>query len=173
MKKCFSKINSLRCLVIGLLLIYPNLGYSQSKPMLSDAVNEGYVNLGFHKLFVRFKRIQNSKFTIVFESGGGGNSNEWTKVKSFLPADVQTLAYDRAGLGKSEAGPLPRTMMQEVFELHQLLKTLKIKGPLILVGHSLGGLNIRLYTQKYGKDIAGVLLVDPANENGQYGSMKY
>jgi pimeloyl-ACP methyl ester carboxylesterase len=111
--------------------------------------------------------------TVIFESGAGGTSQDWLKVRALLPATVRSISYDRAGLGKSEAGPLPRTMAQEVFELHELLEAVKVKGPLILVGQSIGGLMVRMYTERYGKNVAGLVLVDPTHESSVLGSMKY
>jgi pimeloyl-ACP methyl ester carboxylesterase len=64
-------------------------------------------------------------------------------------------------------------MRQEVFELHALLDAAKVHGPFVLVGHSIGGLLVRLYTEKYRKDVAGVVLVDPTHENGMLGSLRY
>ncbi len=64
-------------------------------------------------------------------------------------------------------------MAQNVFELHKLLKAASIKGPIILVGQSIGGLIVRLYTEQYGKDVAGLVLVDPTHESSMLGSMKY
>ena len=56
-------------------------------------------------------------------------------------------------------------MRQEVFELHLLLEAASVPGPLILVGQSLGGLSVRLYTEQYGSDVVGIVLVDPAHES--------
>lgn len=140
---------------------------------ISDTSAERLIEIGNHKLFVSIKGNQDAKFTVVFESGAGGSSRDWTKVISMLPPEIRTVAYDRAGVGKSEKGPLPQTMAQNVFELHELLKAAKIKGSIILVGQSIGGLIVRLYTQQYGKDVAGVVLVDPTHESSVLGSMKY
>jgi pimeloyl-ACP methyl ester carboxylesterase len=56
-------------------------------------------------------------------------------------------------------------MTQEVFELHNLLQAAKIPAPNVLVGHSIGGLPVRLYTEQYGKDVIGLVLVDPTHES--------
>src|SRR4030095_1749967 len=78
-----------------------------------------------------------------------------------------------AGSAWSEAGPTPRTMRQEVFELHALLEATKIPGPLVLVGQSIGGLLVRLYTERYGSNVVGVVLVDPTHESSVLGSVRY
>jgi len=134
---------------------------------------EQFVTIGNHALWINIKGNPDAKFTVVFESGAGGTSQDWRKVITMLPPEVQTVAYDRAGVGKSGNGPLPQTMAQNVFELHALLKAIKIKGPIILVGQSIGGLIVRLYTEKYGKQVVGLVLVDPTHESSVLGSMKY
>jgi pimeloyl-ACP methyl ester carboxylesterase len=47
-----------------------------------------------------------------------------------------------------------------------------VPGPFVLVGHSIGGLLVRLYTEQYGSDVVGVVLVDPTHENGRFGQMR-
>jgi pimeloyl-ACP methyl ester carboxylesterase len=86
-------------------------------------------------------------------------------VQALLSTRVRTCAYDRAGSGWSEPGPTPRTLRQEVFELHALLEKAAVPGPYILVGQSLGGLLVRLYTGQYGSNVLGVVLVDPTHES--------
>jgi pimeloyl-ACP methyl ester carboxylesterase len=147
--------------------------HGQDKDQQPDAPVERLETVGNHKLFCSVKGSPDAKFTVVFESGAGGGARDWRKVISMLPLGIRTLAYDRAGQGKSEKGPLPQTMAQNVLELHELLKVTRIKGPIILVGQSIGGLIVRLYTEKYGKNVVGLVLVDPAHESGMLGSMKY
>jgi pimeloyl-ACP methyl ester carboxylesterase len=64
-------------------------------------------------------------------------------------------------------------MRQEVFELHALLEAAKVPGPFVLVGQSIGGLLVRLYTEQYGSDVAGVVLVDPTHESDMLGIVRY
>jgi pimeloyl-ACP methyl ester carboxylesterase len=135
--------------------------------------SEKLVQVGNHKLFIRETGDKKSKVTVVFESGAGGTSQDWSGVIALLPLNIRTISYDRAGLGKSEAGTKPQTMAQNVLELHELLKKAKIKGPFIFVGQSIGGLLARLYTQRYPRDVQGVVLVDPTHESAVLGSMKY
>ena len=131
------------------------------------------VDIGSHKLHIHCIGPTNAAFTIVFESGGGGFSKDWSRVRDLLPSQVRTCAYDRAGTGWSEAGPSPRTMRQEVFELHALLEAATVPGPFVLVGQSIGGLLVRLYTEQYGTNVAGVVLVDPTHESSVLGSGRY
>jgi pimeloyl-ACP methyl ester carboxylesterase len=78
---------------------------------------------------------------------------------------TRVCSYDRAGYAWSEPGPKPRTTLQIVTELHQLLDTAKIPKPYIIVGHSFGGFVARLYSTLYPQQVAGVVLVDASNED--------
>jgi alpha/beta hydrolase fold len=100
--------------------------------------------------------------TVVFDSGLSDDSITWYKVQPEIAKVTRSCSYDRAGLGWSDPSPLPRTSRVVAEELHRLLKTAKIEGPFILVGHSLGGLNIRMFAALYPGDTAGVVLVDSA-----------
>jgi pimeloyl-ACP methyl ester carboxylesterase len=159
--------------LITLLLALTGKAYALVLTLKADSLREEMINIGFHQLFISSNGPQDAQFTVVFESGAGGSSTDWTAVRRLLPATLRTIAYDRAGVGKSEAGPLPRTMAQEVVELHHLLEKAHIKGPLILVGQSIGGLLVRLYTEQYGGQVKGLVLVDPTHESSVLGSMKY
>jgi len=64
-------------------------------------------------------------------------------------------------------------MRQEAFELHALLEAAKVPGPFVLVGQSIGGLLVRLYTELYGNNVVGVVLVDPTHESSMLGSVRY
>lgn len=131
------------------------------------------VNIGSHKLHLNCVGPADTKTTVILEAGGGGFSKSWANVQSLLSSRVRTCAYDRAGLGSSEPGPAPRTMKQEVFELHALLEAAKVRGPFVLVGHSIGGLLVRLYTEQYPANVVGLVLVDPTHESDVLGSVRY
>lgn len=75
------------------------------------------------------------------------------------------MIYDRAGLGKSETNSKPRTSLEMVKELKELLIEAKIKPPYILVGHSFGGVNMRIYATKYPNEVYGLVLVDSTPED--------
>jgi pimeloyl-ACP methyl ester carboxylesterase len=82
-----------------------------------------------------------------------------------LENQTRTVIYSRAGIGGSDKSPLDRTCETKAEELHKLLTAAKIKGPYILVGHSLGGLDVRLFAAKYPKEVAGIILVDASHED--------
>jgi pimeloyl-ACP methyl ester carboxylesterase len=54
--------------------------------------------------------------------------------------------------------------MAIVEDMKALIKAGKLATPLVLVGHSLGGFNVKLYAALYPKDVAGLVLVDPSEE---------
>jgi pimeloyl-ACP methyl ester carboxylesterase len=68
-------------------------------------------------------------------------------------------------LGKSDPGPKPRTSARIVAELHDLLLRARVPPPYVLVGHSFGGLNVRLFASKFPNEVAGLVLVDATPED--------
>ena len=102
--------------------------HAQSKASLGPPPGTLIV-VGDHEMHIRCVGPLNAKPTVIFEAGGGGSSKDWDAVQELLAPRIRSCAYDRAGSGWSEAGPAPRTMQQEVFELHALLKKAKIQGP--------------------------------------------
>ncbi len=103
--------------------------------------------------------------TVVLEAAAPGWSLYWSLVQPDVAKITRVCAYDRAGLGWSERGPLPRTGQRMARELHQLLTRAGISGPYILVGHSLGGFVARLYREEHPADIVGMVLVDAGHES--------
>lgn len=103
--------------------------------------------------------------TVVIDSGLGSFSLDWHLVQPEVAKFTRVCTYDRAGYGWSDPGPQPRTSQQIVRELHMLLVNAGIKGPYVLVGYSLGGMNVRLYTHQYPDEVVGIVLVDSAHED--------
>ncbi|HSL23113.1 MAG TPA: alpha/beta hydrolase [Vicinamibacterales bacterium] len=99
---------------------------------------------------------------VIFDAALGGSSLSWVFVQAGVARFTTACAYDRAGFGWSDRGPLPRTAGRIVLELRQLLSGARVEPPYILVGHSFGGLTARLYTRRYPAEVAGLVLLDPA-----------
>lgn len=103
--------------------------------------------------------------TVVLIPGGGDFSFDWGLIQPEVSRFARVCSFDFAGSAWSDPGPTPRTMRQDAFELHTLLKAAKIKGPYVLVGHSLGGLLTRVYADTYPSEVAGIVLVDSTHED--------
>jgi pimeloyl-ACP methyl ester carboxylesterase len=101
--------------------------------------------------------------TVILEAANLGMSAHWVRVQQQLAQSMRVCAYDRAGMGWSEAGPEPRDAKQISSELHTLLKSADTEAPYVLVGHSYGGLYTRMYAARYPKQVAGVVLVDSSH----------
>jgi pimeloyl-ACP methyl ester carboxylesterase len=102
---------------------------------------------------------------VVLDAGLGGTSLDWTRVQPELAKYTRVCTYDRAGYGWSEPGPRPRSSGRIAEELRTLLRTAAVPEPYVLVGHSFGGYNVRLFASNYPEETAGVVLVDAAHED--------
>jgi pimeloyl-ACP methyl ester carboxylesterase len=91
--------------------------------------------------------------------------NSWGRVPSALAQFTRVITYERAGLGFSDKGPSPRTSQRNVAELQTLLLKAEITGPLVLVGHSFGGFNVRLFASQHPSTVVGMVLIDSSYEN--------
>lgn len=101
---------------------------------------------------------------VVVDAGNGDYSLGWQLVQPEVAKLARICTYDRAGYGWSDPGPAPRTARQIAGELHTLLANADIAGPYVLVGHSLGGADVRLFASLYPGEVAGMVLVDAAHE---------
>lgn len=97
---------------------------------------------------------------VVLEAGLGGESSSWQSVQPQLGRTTRTCAYDRAGLGNSLALPGVHDAREEIGDLQRLLDSARIGPPYVLVGHSYGGLLVRLFAQAHPQEVAGIVLVD-------------
>lgn len=102
---------------------------------------------------------------VVLDTGLGASTLGWAPVIPQVATFTRVVAFDRAGLGWSDRGPRPRTSEQVVRELRILLRRAGIKPPYVLVGHSFGGLNMRLFAGTYPQMVAGMVLVDVSHED--------
>lgn len=104
--------------------------------------------------------------TVVLELGLGVMSiYNWRKVQPVLAQRTRVCAYERAGYGFSDPGPLPRDAAAVASDLHALLQKGHIPAPYVLVGHSSGGFFARMYADRYRPEVAGLVLIDPDEED--------
>lgn len=99
--------------------------------------------------------------TVILESGWPGCGLGWDRVRGPVGQFARVVTYDRAGTGKSEAGPSPRDARQIAAELHKALANAGLPPPYVLVGQSLGGPYARVFAHMYPEEVSGIVLVDP------------
>jgi pimeloyl-ACP methyl ester carboxylesterase len=121
-------------------------------------VKETFIPVSGTSLFMR--QAGQGQPSVILEAGAGEDSTTWTDIIPAVARFSQVMAHDRAGLGRSAGLPTPRTALQLVNDLHALLQASQLQKPYLLVGHSLGALLCRLYTQQYRHDVAGLILLD-------------
>lgn len=120
--------------------------------------------------------------TVLLEAGAGNNADVWdavalppdsgqTAVLPGVAAFTRVCAYDRPGTlldadhrSRSDPAPMPRSAADDVADLHALLEAAEVPGPFVLVGHSYGGIVVRLYAATYPDEVAGLVLVDASHE---------
>lgn len=108
--------------------------------------------------------------TVILVPGSGNMYAHWDLVQRETSSFTRVCSYDRAGTGWSDMPGGAPTMQQHVSDLHTLLATAVDDSPYILVGHSMGGIQVREYVTAYPDDVRGVVLVDSSIE-GQYNDL--
>jgi pimeloyl-ACP methyl ester carboxylesterase len=98
--------------------------------------------------------------TLVLEAGMGNDSLIWVKVQPPLSKTTRVCSYDRIGVGWSEAQDGGRDSNSVADRLHALLSEAGVRGPIVLMGHSIGGLHTRAYASRFPDEVAGLVLVD-------------
>jgi pimeloyl-ACP methyl ester carboxylesterase len=118
-----------------------------------------YVEVEGRKLHVQEQG--SGRVLVVFEAGIAASSISWSLVQGRVAEFARTLSYDRAGFGWSEAAARNSTALDAARDLLRLLDALPETRPVILVGHSFGGLVARIFQQQWPRRVAGMVLVDP------------
>ncbi|MGI8485006.1 MAG: alpha/beta fold hydrolase [Thermomicrobiales bacterium] len=160
--------------------IFARANHLPATPIASGSDVAGLIDIGGRSLFL--ERRGRGSPTVVFESGFRDSAASWstdllaesgvtpevvrTIVLPGVAAFTSVVAYDRPGtiLSRSDPVPMPHSATDVVNDLHMLLTTAQIPGPYVLVGHSLGGLFVRLYASIYPDEVAGLVLVDAWSE---------
>ncbi|MEO5816803.1 MAG: alpha/beta hydrolase [Gemmatimonadaceae bacterium] len=153
------------CVVIVLLLIaggiYEQLGQRRDLrrlPRVGVAVDIGGRSMNIHC-------SGEGTPAVIFDAGNGEPGYAWSHIQPEVAKRTRACWFDRAGEGWSDMGPFPRTSAATSADLHLLLQKAGIPSPYILVGHSLGGLNARVFNGMYPDDVAGAVLVDAAHQD--------
>jgi len=144
--------------------IYENM--CEVRDRRSNPMPGKLVNVAGHSMHIDCTGEGNP--VVILESGLGDTYISWRKVQPEIAKVTRVCSYDRAGLGYSESTSEPRTSKVIAEQLHALLHAAAIAPPYVIVGHSMGGYTVRLFTSLYRNEIAGMVLVDashPDQEN--------
>jgi pimeloyl-ACP methyl ester carboxylesterase len=165
-------------------VLIPACGAAQAKPAEDasplEADFSGTVDLGNgRKLFLECHGA--GAPAVILESGLRTRGDNWGREDLLTHGGAAVLpevakftrvcTYDRPGttlnageVSRSDPAPIPRTALNVVRDLHTLLRAAHVPGPYVLVGHSMGGLFIRLYSAVYPEEVSGLVLVDALAE---------
>ena len=135
-------------------------------PVATPATAGALVDIGGRRLFLSCQGTGSP--TVILESGLNDGAAVWSPVQAEVAETTRVCSYDRANVpgGASDAGPGGlRPAADLVADLHSLLAAAGISGPYVLVGHSVGGLVVRLYAATYPDEVAGMVLVDATHED--------
>ena len=102
---------------------------------------------------------------MVFDAGLGDSTKSWALVQPEISRHTRACSYDRAGLGFSDPAKVPGTSANAASDLMRLLRSADIAPPYLLVGHSYGGMNVKLFAATHPSIVAGLVLVDPSHED--------
>jgi pimeloyl-ACP methyl ester carboxylesterase len=102
---------------------------------------------------------------VILDGGLGNDITAWREIQAPLARKTRVCAYDRAGNGFSDPGPIPRTAAALAADLEALLRGARIRPPYVLVGASIAGLHTRLFADSHLAEVAGMVLVDPSFEH--------
>lgn len=155
-------------IVAGIVFLLLGLGFGYQR-FATNLEEKQYqpvgkmIDIGGYKLHMIDSKV--GKATVVIDSGAGGKTLDWCLVQPEIAKFARVITYDRAGYAWSDVSPLLRTSENIVQELRTMLHNAKIPAPYILVGHSFGGLNVRLFAAQYPDEVAGVILIDSAHED--------
>jgi len=153
-------------LIIAVLVVgglYENI--SEARERRFHPMPGQLVDIGSYKMHI-YCAGQGSP-TVILDAGMGDSFISWHKVQPEIAKFTRVCSYDRAGIGYSDSSPRPSTSKDFAQELHTLLLNAGVPQPLILVGHSMGGFDVRLYASLYRNELVGMVLVDSSHPEQQ------
>ena len=161
----FEKLSAILGAALATALIAGRIAAAEIPPSSDPYEHPGQlVTLTDHRK-LNFRCTGHGSPTVILEAGYGAGSNAWGRVQSRLGAVTRSCAYDRAGYGFSDPGPLPRDGAAIARDLDYGLRAARIAGPYVVVGHSAGVLYARLFAARRPKEVVGLVFVDRSVEH--------
>ena len=120
-----------------------------------------YADLETHRLY--YECLGKGQPMVLIDYGIAGSAVAWRKLQAELAKYTTVCAYDRAGYGWSDPGPSPRTAAQAVEEMQALIEAAGWAGPFVLLGHSFGGFDTRLFAARHPALVAGLVWLDSSH----------
>jgi len=162
-----------RCLPVLLIALLacettkPPPAQEQAERVVQQSPDEAgrRVSTGAQSMYIECAGVGSP--TVVFDAGLGGGARNWEGVIAGVSTETRACSYDRLGSGRSDAAPRPHSPVDMALELSELLAASGERPPLVLVGHSLGGINARLYVQNNPGAVVGLVLVESMHEDQQ------
>lgn len=157
-------------ILVALLLASGNIVLAQPHPAPSVAedkrllpyVRPGQLaDIGGRRINLRC--LGDGEPTIVLMAGLSSWSVVWYKTQPGIAQRTRACAFDRAGYGFSDPAPEPENLSDVVDDLHAALEIADVPGPYVLVGHSLGGLEARVFAERWPQAVAGMVLLDTSS----------
>lgn len=142
-------------LLTAIMLLGLSMTYGETETQMID--------LGDHSLYVKDNNpnIEN-QVTIIFEPGYGDDMSSFDQIANSLEGKARLIQYDRAGLGQSLDTKKRKTTKQQVKSLEKIISALDIDDNIIIVAHSIGGYNARVFAKR--NDVSGIVLIDASHE---------
>jgi pimeloyl-ACP methyl ester carboxylesterase len=173
-------------LLVALLIAFPAhlaFGETTTTPVAASGDFAGLVDIGGRRLYLACKGSGTP--TVILEAGAGNNGGIWSEVDpqaatrtpvfDGVAEFTRVCAYDRPGTisgsgtvlrSRSDPAPMPRGAGEIVADLGGLLAAAGVRPPYVLVGHSFGGLVVRLLASALPPDdVVGLVLIDAAQED--------
>jgi len=150
--------------VLDIVLAQPVPAVAEDQRLLPYVAPGQLVNIAGRRINIRC--AGSGRPTVILMAGIFSWSVVWYKTQPVIARKTRVCAFDRAAYGFSDPAPRPQILSEVVDDLHAVLKAGSIPGPYVLVGHSLGGLEARVYAQRWPEELVGIVLVDtsPAGE---------
>ncbi|UGB37469.1 alpha/beta hydrolase [Frateuria soli] len=154
-------------LAVGAVLVLPCAGQASGKPLIDDPAYtrpQRLVDVG-HGRRMNIYCLGFGSPTVILDAGMGDSTISWALVQPRVAARTRVCSYDRAGLGFSDGSSAPGTADNIANDLHALLEAAEIAPPYVLVGHSAAGMYIRVFADRYPREVVGMVSVEGSHED--------